>query len=249
MEVVLQTGRLLAQTDGCAWQTSRKRARFDRIAVLISDMWDRHWSRGATARAAALAPEIDRFAAQCRQEGHIIIHAPSDTMAFYEGHPARRRAIEVQPDALFDASLMEPCPALPVDDHGGGSDTHEPPEEVDRPVWTRQDHRIAIDGARDYLVGDEGARVAAILQRERAELLLYVGVHLNMCIYHTRSFSMLPMRRHGFPVGFVRGLTDAMYDPACPPYVSHAAGTALIADYMEKFICPSVEVERWNGML
>jgi hypothetical protein len=39
----------------------------------------------------------------------------------------------------------------------------------------------------------------------------------------------------------VRDLTDAMYNPAMRPYVSHAEGTRLVIEYIEKFWCPSVE--------
>ena len=38
----------------------------------------------------------------------------------------------------------------------------------------------------------------------------------------------------------VRDLTDAMYNPAMPPYVSHNEGTRLVIEYIEKFWCPSI---------
>jgi hypothetical protein len=34
-------------------------------------------------------------------------------------------------------------------------------------------------------------------------------------------------------VALVRDLTDAMYNPARPPYVSHADGTRLVIEYIE----------------
>ncbi|MBE0697009.1 MAG: hypothetical protein IH586_08800 [Anaerolineaceae bacterium] len=42
------------------------------------------------------------------------------------------------------------------------------------------------------------------------------------------------------PVALVRDLTDAMYNPAQAPYVSHDEGTRLVIEYIEKFWCPTV---------
>jgi len=38
----------------------------------------------------------------------------------------------------------------------------------------------------------------------------------------------------------VRDLTDAMYNPRRPPYVSHEKGTELVVEYIEKYWCPSI---------
>jgi hypothetical protein len=37
-----------------------------------------------------------------------------------------------------------------------------------------------------------------------------------------------------------RDLTDAMYDPRQPPYVSHARGTELVIEHIERYWCPSI---------
>ena len=241
MHLIMQTQTLQTGAEGSVWKRNSQVVEVEKAAILISDMWDRHWSAGATARAAILAQQIDSFVKRCRALGCVIIHAPSDTMDFYQDHPARRHALEVPPDSSPVEAL--PLPPKPIDDSDGGSDTSEPPEQVNRQVWTRQNEDIAICEG-DYIVGDEGARVAAILDREQVQHLIYVGVHLNFCILHTRSFSMLPMKARGFSVGFVRDLVDSMYNPARPPYVSHETGTQLVADFIEKFVCPSIEVIR-----
>ena len=69
--------------------------------------------------------------------------------------------------------------------------------------------------------------------------LLIMGVHTNMCVLN-RSFAIKQMVRWGKNVVLVRDLTDAMYDPAMPPYVSHDEGTRLVVEYIEKFWCPTV---------
>jgi hypothetical protein len=66
-----------------------------------------------------------------------------------------------------------------------------------------------------------------------------MGVHTNMCILN-RSFAIKQMVRWDMPVALVRDLTDSLYNPALPPYVSHDWGTALVVEYIEKFWCPTI---------
>jgi len=35
-------------------------------------------------------------------------------------------------------------------------------------------------------------------------------------------------------------MTDTMYNPARPPYVSHDEGTQLVIGYIERFWCPTI---------
>jgi nicotinamidase-related amidase len=237
---------------GCAvWQrVDRVRALAgDTVALLISDLWDRHWSAGATARSAALAPRVDRLAAYLRDAGALIVHAPSDTAAFYANHPARRRLLAHAADAA-DAAGAEGAPRrdlprlpLPIDDSDGGSDTAEPPGEVNRKVWTRQHEAVRIDPARDVIADDEGPLIRSYLRTRGIGLIIYAGVHTNMCVLHTRSFSLLPTLEAGWDCALAAAYTDAMYNPARPPYVSHEAGTRLVCDHIRKHFCPTIEGE------
>ena len=66
-----------------------------------------------------------------------------------------------------------------------------------------------------------------------------MGVHANMCILN-RSFAIKQMTNWGIRCILVRDLTDAMYNPRKAPYVSHAAGTELVIQHIEKYWCPTV---------
>ncbi|MFH1921122.1 MAG: hypothetical protein ABIP48_14735 [Planctomycetota bacterium] len=66
-----------------------------------------------------------------------------------------------------------------------------------------------------------------------------MGVHTNMCVLG-RPFGIRAMARLGRNVVLVRDLTDAMYDPRQPPHVSHARGTELVIEHIEKHWCPSI---------
>ena len=75
------------------WRTviTERIFRANETAILICDMWDRHWSRGATERVDAMAPRMNRVLQAARSKGVPIIHAPSDAIETYEGTPARQR--------------------------------------------------------------------------------------------------------------------------------------------------------------
>jgi len=65
------------------------------------------------------------------------------------------------------------------------------------------------------------------------------GVHTNMCILN-RSFAIRQMTKWALQCILLRGLTDAMYDPADRPFVSHDAGTQLVIEHIERHWAPTV---------
>lgn len=209
------------------------------VAVVICDMWDRHWSSGATLRVRALAPRVDAFCARMRESGCLVAHAPSGTMDAYEGHRARLRALRV-PQVAGQAPVAAPTPArlppLPIDDQGGGSDTDDL-LAVGFKAWARQHEAIRIDENLD-IITDDGLELASYLRFEGRDHVLMTGVHTNMCVLH-RSFGLLALKSMGFSCVLVSDLTDAMYDPARPPYVNHDEGTRLVVEYIESFVAPT----------
>jgi len=220
------------------WRVEEKEAAYapGEVAVIIVDMWDRHWSAGATRRVEALAPRIDAAVLRARRAGALIVHAPSDTMKFYADHPARLRTLALEPLPLPSIADVPDFPQ-PVDTQGGGSDTEdEHPENT--AVWRRQHGAIRIDG-RD-LISDSGEEIYAHFAARGVKFVIYMGVHTNMCVLG-RSFAIKAMRRAGLGAVLARDLTDAMYDPARPPYVSHREGARLVIEYIEKFYCPTID--------
>jgi len=203
-------------------------------AIIICDMWDKHWSRGATERVAAMAPRMNEVVKAARARGVTIIHAPSETMDFYKDSPARKRMIEA-PRADMPAPRPRLGPPLPIDDSDGGSDTGEKPWYK---AWTRQHPAIEIDGDRDG-ISDDGQQVWNFMQQRGIRNVIIMGVHTNMCVLG-RPFAIRALVSRGVNVFLARDLTDAMYNPAMRPYVSHAEGTRLVIEYIEKFWCPTI---------
>ena len=105
----------------------------EKAAVIICDMWDNHWCKGATQRVGGLVQKMEPFLEAARKRGIQIIHAPSETMDFYQNAPQRKRILavgKVEPPP----PLGLPDPPLPIDDKRGGCDTNDSFYKA----WTRQ---------------------------------------------------------------------------------------------------------------
>ena len=206
-----------------------------KTALLLCDVWNGHWCRGAVERLDSMVGRMDSVVAKLRAAGVLIVHAPSDTMDFYADSPARVRATSIpQIDPPPDAEREDPPLPINASDHGsdtGETETHK--------AWDRQHPTIRIDDEQD-IISDRGSEVYSFLQHRGIEHLLIMGVHTNMCVLH-RTFAIKQMVRWGMDVALIRDLTDAMYNPAMPPYVSHTEGTELVVGFIEKFWCPSLE--------
>jgi len=204
-------------------------------AVVICDMWDRHWCRSATRRCGDLARRMAPVVDSLRSRGVLIIHCPSDTMAYYKEFPQRA--------LLRDAPKAEPppgkeiaCPALPIDDSDGGCD--DVPQCRNYIAWKRE--HPAIHMAREDGVTDNGQEVYNLLKQRGIRNLLVMGVHANMCILN-RTFAIRQMTKWGVRCILVRDLTDTMYNPRMRPFASHEQGTDLVIRYVEQYWCPTVD--------
>jgi nicotinamidase-related amidase len=202
-----------------------------KTAIIICDMWDKHWCKGATERVNGLVGEMAPFVDAARKRGIQIIHAPSETMAFYQDAPQRKRMLAI-PKVDPPAPLSLPDPALPIDDTRGGCDT---PDQFYK-AWTRQHPGIRIDASD--VISDNGSEIYSFLRSRDIRTLLVMGVHTNMCILN-RTFAIKRMTALGIRCILVRDLTDAMYNPQDSPHVSHSAGTQLVIEHIEKYWCPT----------
>jgi len=201
-------------------------------AILICDMWDNHWCKGAAGRVVVLARKMAPVIDRARAAGIQIIHAPSEVMDFYKDYPQRQamlRLTKVEPPA----PLALADPPLPIDDSTGGCDT---PDKFYK-AWTRENAAIPI--APGDRISDNGAEIYSFLRERGIRNLLVMGVHTNMCVLN-RSFAIKQMSKWGIRCALVRDLTDTMYNPRDRPFVAHDQGTELVVEHIEKYWCPSL---------
>ena len=216
------------------WEAARLEHEFStrETAVVICDMWDNHWCAGATRRVNELAHKMEPVLETCRAAGILVVHAPSDTMGFYKDYP-QRRVMQLVTPVTPPASLDLNSPALPIDDSDGGCDT---PGNTEHQAWTRENPLLSIK-AND-VISDNGEEIYSLLEHKGIKNLFVMGVHANMCILN-RTFAIKQMTNWGISCVLVRDLSDAMYNPRSQPYVTHAEGTELVIEYIEKHWCPT----------
>jgi nicotinamidase-related amidase len=210
-----------------------------KTAVVVCDMWDKHWCTSASARVAEMAPRMNEFLKAARRRGMLVIHCPSGTMDFYKDTPQRKLALAA-PKVETRVPLRGWCPLdpkrerdLPIDDSDGGCDT---PGCKQGKAWSRQ--IAALDIAPGDAIGD-GPEVYYLMRQRGIENVMLMGVHVNMCVLG-RPFGIRQLVGQGMNVALVRDLTDAMYNPAMPPKVSHFRGTELVVEHIERYWCPTI---------
>ena len=214
-------------------------------AVVLCDVWDSHWCAGARRRLDAMIPRMNEVVKAVRGKGGLIVHAPSDTMKFYENTPQRLLAKNAPhadpPIPMKGWNYLDPASEgpLPIDDSDGGCDC-EPqcasPKGAPWP-WTRE--HPGIDVMEGDAVTENGQELFNLFKQRGIKHVLVIGVHTNMCVLG-RSFAIRQLVRWNFDVALVRDLTDTMYNPRKPPLVSHDKGTELVVAHVERYWCPTV---------
>jgi nicotinamidase-related amidase len=229
---------------GEEWSEVHSDFRFDpaKSAVIVCDMWDRHWCTGANVRVAALVKRLDPLLEAARKSGMIVVHAPSDTMAYYANAPQRARILKL-PKVAPPPEQQISAPPLPIDDSDGGCDT---PGDSEHQAWKCENPGLHI-APEDY-ISDNGQEIYNLLRARGVETVFYTGVHANMCILN-RSFAIRQMTKWGVRCILLRDLTDAMYNPQDAPHVSHQRGTELVVEYIEKYWSPTaLSTELMEGL-
>ncbi len=238
MELTLRSQSLTTNADGHAvWSAEEtpETWKSEKTALLLCDVWNGHWCRGAVERLDAMVGRMNDVTRAVRDRGGLIVHAPSNTIDFYADTEARKRVLstpQTQPPAPADRD----DPPLPIDDSDGGSDTGETDSSK---AWTQQHNAIDIDDGHD-VISDNGEEVYSVYADRGIDRMLIMGVHTNMCVLH-RTFGIKAMVRWGVRVALIGDLTDTMYNPARSPYVPHEEGTRLVVSFIEKFWCPTVD--------
>lgn len=226
-----------------------KQLRWDasKTAIVICDMWDQHWCRGATSRVAEMAPRMNEVVKAARDQGVLIVHCPSSCMSFYKDTPMRQLA-QAAPQIATKVPLQNWCKldpmhesSLPIDDSDGGCDCW--PRCPAGSPWKRQIATIEVQP--QDAVTDSGE--AFYLMKQRGiDNVIVMGVHTNMCVLG-RPFSIRQMVYQGQNVVLMRDMTDTMYNSRQSPFVPHVRGTELVVAHIEQHWCPTITSTDFTG--
>ena len=211
----------------------------EKTAIVICDMWDQHWCKGASARVAELAPHMNRALNIARQKGMLIVHSPSDCMKYYSEYPQRKIAQQYsRPDDKYEEGALLPSEqgaVWPIDQTNGGC--NDTPRCEERYPWTKEIDLLEIK--ENDVITDSGPEMERMFREKGINRVILMGVHTNMCVV-ARPFGLRNMTKYGMNVALMRDLTDVMYDSRQAPFVNHFEGLGLMVEYIEKYIAPTV---------
>jgi len=251
--LLVTRSRVPLAEDANQFRLVQKKVEWDpkQTAIIICDMWNQHWCKGATERVAELAPHINEVVSIARDKGVLIIHAPSGTVGAYADHPARKRAQDAPKAANLPEGIDKWCNWIhegekavgyPIDHSDGGCDCQ--PKCPQGNPWRSQIDTIQI---RDEdAISDSGVEIWSLMEQRGVKNIILMGVHTNMCVLG-RPFGLRNLARFGKDVVLMRDLTDTMYNSRMHPVVSHFTGTDLIVEHVEKLVCPTVTSTAFTG--
>ncbi|MDR3228855.1 MAG: hypothetical protein LBT53_05530 [Puniceicoccales bacterium] len=218
-------------------------------AIIVCDMWDKHWCTNCTARVAEMAHALDATLAAAREKGVLIVHAPSECMGAYADAPQRAVALKYSRLAQTREVAQSGQPLasekgrhFPIDANDGGCDC--PKKCKVGYIWKKEIPTIRI--APQDIISDSGNELYHLFRERGVKNVVLTGVATNMCIM-ARPFGLRVMKRAGFNVALMRDMTDVMYNPARPPRVNHFSGLDLMVEYIESYVCPTLVSSDFTG--
>jgi len=249
-------GKYAVTTKVQAWPAKR-------TAVIVCDMWDAHHCLNAVRREEEMVPRMNEFLTKAREQGALIIHAPSSCMDPYKDHPARKRAQSAPTAKNLPKDIGEWCKKIPSEEKGvypidqsDGGEDDDPAEHAEwhaklaamgrnpKAPWKSEHAGLTIKD--EDAISDSGVEIWNLLEARGIDHVLLCGVHANMCVLG-RPFGLRQMAKNCKHVALVRDLTDTMYNPKMPPYVSHFEGTRRIVEHVEKFVAPTITSDQIAG--
>lgn len=236
--------------------TTQEKWDLSKTAFIVCDVWDSHHSLNAVRRETQLLPRMNEVLKVARDRGAMIIHAPSDCMKSYEGHPGREIAKNAPKASNLPTDIGIWCKQIPAEEAGkypiDQSDGGEDDDKAEHAIWLKRLGEIGRQPRSPWLkqaagieivdgdpISDNGIEIWNLLEDRKIENIVLLGVHTNMCVLG-RPFGLRQLSKNGKHVVLMRDMTDTMYNPASPPYVSHFCGTELIVEHIEKYVCPTI---------
>jgi nicotinamidase-related amidase len=197
-------------------------------ALVLVDVWDRHYLKDAEARAEAIINEkFVPLLAAARRSGLTVIHAPSPPQAM--GHPNWVGA-RTKPQPSGSASDWPPPEFR---SKSGQYSAYARPAEPREPELSELRSRLRMH-PKVVPVGDEpvvatGDELDQVCFRNGILFLIYAGFNTNACIL-MRDYGTLAMSQRGYEVILLRDCTTGMESRQTLPTLDQTNGAILLLE-------------------
>jgi nicotinamidase-related amidase len=223
------------------------RLKGSQTAVVVMDMWDKHWCESFTRKAVAMIEPMNRTLNAARELGITVVFSPSGVTHFYSDQ-AQREVMKTLPHHTVPDQPFNP-PQAPWTHTGGcecGPD--RPCNATSGAVWTRQHKELVIK--EGDLISEDTQELYNLCRERGISTLLYMGVASNMCIL-TRPTGIIEMSRRGLDCIIVRDMSEAIsgngYNPdteTIEPGFSPESGSRAVIEHIEQHIAPSISANQ-----
>jgi nicotinamidase-related amidase len=202
-------------------------------ALVLVDVWDRHYLKDAEARAEAIINEkFVPLLAGCRRAGLKIIHAPSPPQA--KQHPN------------WVGTAREPERPTPASDwpppefrgKSGAFTAYGRPAEPREPELSLLRSRLRVH-RQVVPVGDEpvvatGDELHDVCRKAGILFLFFAGFNTNACIL-VRDYGTLAMSQRGYEVILLRDCTTGMESSQSLPTFAQTNGAILLLEMFGQY--------------
>lgn len=182
------------------------------FAVVVVDVWSRHWCASFTETVNAMAPAIGRFVDRMREAGATVVHAPGGIRNQFTDSTAYLRGQKLPVSPLPEIGSLPPLTGR--DPFGGMTRVRCPSGETPRRIGYTVHPEVRVE-AEDFVVFTPET-LWNVFQARGISHVLYVGFAANNCV-RGRPYGMLPMRMRGVEAGIVRDLTAVDFSVVEPP--------------------------------
>jgi nicotinamidase-related amidase len=215
-------------------------------ALIICDMWDKHWCDKSSVRFGELAIALNGVADKARNRGVKIVHAPGECMDYYKDYPQRREAKRYKNAKLAALANGDKLPAeknamypVPRPDEGCENKDCKPLR-----TWTKQNDALSIK--TNDLISDSGEELGAYFKKKGIRNVIMTGAVTDVYAME-RSAGLRAMKRMGMNVVLMRDMIDMMCSSEVTPFIDHYSGLDLMTEYIETYVCPSIVSSAFTG--
>lgn len=219
----------------------------ERTAVIVSDMWAKHWCDGATRRVDELASQMNELLVYLRDEGLQIIFCPSGTEEYYNNSYLKQQAkldeyksflTDYSNDMyLFNENIIPDIQSR-IDPNRIQCDCSLTKCDSTNKPWKNEGQISKLKIEKDDILTFDETTIISYLQCKNYTHVLMMGVHANMCVIY-RSFGLKQLRMAGLTPIIVRDMTDSMTPREEAPYQDHFTALDYTIRFIEEYICPS----------
>jgi nicotinamidase-related amidase len=215
----------------------------EQAALVLVDVWDRHYITDTEARGEAVVQDrILPLLPHCRKAGLHLIHAPSPGRDLATSHP---KWVNLLTEEERLASRDADWPPKAFRNKSGAFETFARPFE---PRSQEREARVAklamhpqVQPEGDDVVIAYGEELHRYCKQKGILFLFYLGFNTNACILH-RDYGTLEMARYGYDIIMLRDCTTGMESFETRDELWQTRGAVLILEMFGKYSVTSDEL-------